>query len=88
MKNSTKIWQEKFNEMSEIEEFWGLPYDRLVDKAVKQFIYDLILQTREETIKEAIKKIEKLRKEVANQAGLRYDEEYGNCIDILNKLKK
>ena len=47
---TTKNWQERFDEMSEIEEFWGLPYDYLVDEAVKNFISDLIDQTREETI--------------------------------------
>ena len=41
-KHMTKTWQERFDEMSEINEFYGLPYDDLVDSSIKQFISDLI----------------------------------------------
>ena len=48
----TKTWQERFDEMSEINEFYGLPYNDLVDSSIKQFISDIIDQTREETIRD------------------------------------
>ncbi len=48
----TKTWQERFDDMSEINEFYGLPYNDLVDSSIKQFISDIIDQTREETIRE------------------------------------
>lgn len=47
-----KNWQERFDEMSEMNEFYGLPYNDLVDSSIKQFISDIIAQTREETIRE------------------------------------
>ncbi len=53
----TKNWQERFDEMSEINEFYGLPYNDLVDSSIKQFISDIIDQTIEETIKELNKLI-------------------------------
>lgn len=57
-KHMTKNWQERFDEMSEIEEFWGLPYDHLVDEAVKNFISDIIDQTRDQTREETIREVE------------------------------
>lgn len=85
MLNSTKTLEEKFDEMSEIEEFWGLPYDHLVDKAVKQFISDLIAQTREETLKEIIREYQDNELD-----GKGYDFYFSirAKIDELNKLKK
>ncbi|NCD07695.1 MAG: hypothetical protein EOL97_16420 [Spirochaetia bacterium] len=47
-KHMTKNWQERFDEMSEINEFYGLPYNDLVDSSIKQFISDIIAKTREE----------------------------------------
>lgn len=66
----------------------------LVDiRKVIMIIYKAIDQTknetREETIREAIRKIEKIKIAVAKQAGaFKYDGCYEDCIDILNKLKK
>ncbi|MGI6124486.1 MAG: hypothetical protein ACOYIG_09955 [Acetivibrionales bacterium] len=56
-KYMTKTWQERFDEMSDINEFYGLPYNDLVDSSIKQFISDIIAQTREETIKKTLKEI-------------------------------
>lgn len=53
------------------------------------YIEDAIAQTREETINDAIKKIEKIKIAVAKQTGAyKYNSCYEDCIDILNKLKK
>ncbi len=56
---------------------------------IKKFLIKALDQTREETIREAIRKIEKIRIAVAKQTGaFKYDSCYEDCIDILNKLKK
>ena len=53
------------------------------------FISKAIDQTREETIKDAIRKIEKIKIAVVKQTGAyKYNSCYEDCIDILNKLKK
>ena len=83
----TKTWQERFDEMSEIDEFWWLPYDHLVDKAVKQFISDIIAETREETIgeiKEKLNKVIKYNSEINED----YKYAYSDLVEEINKLKK
>ena len=56
---------------------------------LKDFISKAIDQTREETIGEAIRKIEKIKIAVVKQTGAyKYNSCYEDCIDILNKLKK
>jgi hypothetical protein len=58
-------------------------------KFIKATIANVINKVREETIREAIRKIEKIKIAVAKQAGaFKYDSCYEDCIDILNKLKK
>jgi hypothetical protein len=53
------------------------------------FVSEIISQTREETIGEAIRKIEKIKIAVVKQTGAyKYNSCYEDCIDILNKLKK
>ncbi len=80
-----KILKE-FDEMSEMNEFYGLPYNDLVDSSIKQFISDIIDQTREETIKEIIRSVEE------NQKG-QFEDDGGyicwyldNLVDLLNKI--
>jgi len=70
--------------------FKVVKYPREVDfKIIRNFISKSIDQTREETIMEAIRKIEKIKIAVAKQTGaFKYDSCYEDCIDILNKLKK
>lgn len=65
----------------------------LISGDIKDFLSKAIDQTkketREETIKEAIRKIEKIKIAVVKQTGAyKYNSCYEDCIEILNKLKK
>ena len=68
----------------------GQPYNKSkqVEK-LKSFIIKSIAQTKEETIREAIKQIEEVKDVIRKQTGaFKYDDCYDDCIKILNKLKK
>ena len=55
---STKTWQEKFDEEFNWEVIFGK--NSKAQNTVKQFIADLITQTREETIRETLKAVEEV----------------------------
>ena len=83
-----KTWQERFDEMSEMNEFYGLPYNDLVDSSIKQFISDIIDQTREETIR-AIPEEMKHNPETDSEESKTWIAGFNNCRNqLLNKLKK
>lgn len=93
----TKNWQERFDEMSEMNEFYGLPYNDLVDTSIKQFISDIIAQTREETIRkveEMLPREYKRAKLMKSNSDFEYLGRTGHnlCLEeikqSLNKLKK
>lgn len=97
-KYMTKNWQERFDEMSEINEFYGLPYNDLVDSSIKQFISDIITQTREETIRDVEAEMVNINQAYEGEAldtnnnRRWYEQGFGEYKEeikkMLNKLKK
>lgn len=80
MLNSTKTWQERFDEQN-FTDAWAEDESN----RIKQFISDLITQTREETLKEIIREYQDNELD-----GKGYDFYFSirAKIDELNKLKK
>ena len=75
--------------LKELKENYGWDGFETLSDIQNELIGDIISATKEETIREAIRKIEKIKIAVAKQAGaFKYDSCYEDCIDILNKLKK
>ena len=60
-----KTWEKEYNKMSELNEFFGLPYDEYTDHLIKNFIHTNRQNDKKELIKIAdAGEYEDLRREV------------------------
>jgi len=73
-------WEKEYNKMAELNEFFGLPYNKHTDNLIKDFLFTSIQEAIAEERKMVVRKIKKRRKNNLDDEEVIYNQALEDII--------